>query len=261
MPRYLVLFLLFLSFNCFSQEGDCIISAGLDYSTLHKDSDIDKFKTSYEELWTSVVTEKFHSKGLPFRYQFSLIYMFTDVIGFCLDASSTHYSQAIDFKLDQSRVFNYNQRVPFEGGFVVGRPENTYMKFKFGFATSTFTSIYYYGDGTSDMNLYAPLNGVYSANGISYRVELLTKLTKRLKLVTSFGGITFGSQYSDKNFLKGIDNNAINESTFLPTDYKKFISSGSINYPYDEVAKLKSINLTIGLQYQIKLFTKKLSVL
>ena len=261
--KNLILFILVsLSFKGFTQEaGNAYLNIGADYSFFHTNKDVDLFKESYEKLFQSTIKEKFHTKSIPFKIQASFIYLLTERVGFCLDASYEKYQQEITLNNDQRRVFDFTTRIPFEGGFVFGNVNKIYTKMKFGFGTSTFTSIYYYKDNTRDMNYYSPINGVYSANGISYRLELGFKIIKDLQMILSYGGITFGSEYSDKSMMKGIDRNMNSESTFLPTDYSKFLSDISINYPYSEVAKLKYSSFSVGLQYQLKLFNKKLSVL
>ena len=262
MKCIIFLILISLSSGFYSQEaGNAYLNIGADYSFFHVNKDVDLFKESYEKLFQSTIKENFQTRNIPFKVQASFIYLLIDRVGFCLDASYEKYQQGITLNNDQRRVLDFTTRIPFEGGFVIGNVNKLYTKMKFGFGTSSFVSTYYYKDNTMDMNYYSPINGVYSANGISYHLELGFNIVRNLQMVLSYGGITMGSEYSDKSMMKGIDRNANSESAFLPTDYGKFLSDIAVNYPYNEVAKLKYSSFSIGLQYQIPLFNKKLSIL
>jgi len=260
MKKILTLLAIILSLGLNGQEsGDFIIGLNGNYPFMNKDKDITTFKSGYEETWQSSIGENWHSSGFPYNLQITATWWLSNSMGICLDYSYTKYQQEINFTDDTKRVFNYTVRNPIEGGFSVGKPKIVYANFKFGFATSTFSSIYYYKEGEKDMNYNSPLNGVYSANGFSYRVELLVKLTKNIALVGSYGGIS-GSEYSDKNFFKGADEHAGVESPFFPTNYPLFnslSSSGNVyDYPYDQWAKLKYSTASVGIQYQFRVFNK-----
>ena len=60
--------------------------------------------------------------------------------------------------------------------------------------------------------------------------------------------------------MKGIDVHGIHETVMFPADYELYnttVNSGaSYDFPYDKYAKLKNMNVTIGLKYNLKLFNK-----
>jgi len=264
MKTLLTLLAILLSVGLKAQEsGDFIIGLNANYPFINKDKDIKTFQAGYEEIWQSSIDKSWHSSGIPYNLQVTALWWLNSFLGICLDYSFTKYQQEVNFIDDTKRVNIFKVRNPIEGGFAVGKPGKIYANLKFGFATSTFSSIYYYKDGEKDMNYNSTLNGVYSANGFSYRVELLVKLTKNIFLVGSYGGIS-GSEYSDKNFLKGVDVRAGYESSFLPTDYPLFYSlssTGSLyDYPIDQWSKLKYSSASVGIQYQFRLFNKELDM-
>jgi hypothetical protein len=260
MKKIITLLAIVFSLGLKAQEsGDFVIGLNGNYPLINKEKEIKTFQNGYAETWQASIDKSWHSSGIPYNLQVTATWWLSSSIGICLDYSFSKYQQEINFTDNTKRVFEYTVRNPIEGGFSIGKPKIIYANFKFGFATSTFSSIYQYKDGQKDMNYNSPLNGVYSANGFSYRVELLVKLTKNIALVGSYGCIS-GSEYSDKNFFKGADIHAGTESPFFPTDYALFnnlSSSGNVyEYPYDQWAKLKYSSASVGIQYQFKLFHK-----
>lgn len=261
---YFILGLLYLSYSIQAQEsGDVVIGVSTNFPFLMKDKEINVFQTDYEKAYKLILDHGFNSSSIPYNYKFIANYWMSDFMGICFDYSFTHYQQKLKFTTGESREFSYNLRNYFEGGLCLGNPQRFYTNLIFGVATSTFSSTYYYKDGEKDMNYTSPINGVYSASGFSYRLDLNYKIVKNIAIVLSYGGIV-GSEYTDKSFMKGIDVHGASETVYFPNDFAEFntqmSNNTSYNYPIDRIAKLKQSNFSIGIQYQFKLFNHKFNL-
>jgi hypothetical protein len=241
------------------EAGDVQLGINANYIPWSTDKDFEAFQKGYETVWGKALSSGFQQKGIPFNLNFSISYWLNNYMGLYLNYGLSRYRKEVNFSSGDKRVFEFSMRQPFEGGFCLGNPKRVYVNLIFGFGTSTFSSIYYYKNGERDMNYNSPLNGVYSASGFTYRFELAVNVFKNWNIIGSIGGIA-GSEYSDKNFMKGIDAHGAYETSMFPVDYELYNttanSGASYEFPYDKYAKLKNMNVTIGLKYNLKLFNK-----
>lgn len=264
MKTTCIIFCFLISLFVSSQEeGDFMIGVNGNFPFLKSDKDIRLFEDGYEKYWESTIDQKFQSKGIPYGYKIIANYWMMDYFGLCFDYSFLNYAQQIKFNNGESRVFDFKVRNYFEGGFCIGNPNKFSTNWIFGVGTSTFTSIKYYKDGEMDMNYTSPINGVYSASGFSYRLDLNYKVSKQLSITFSYGGLK-GSEYTDKSMMKGIDTHGKEETTYFPYDYAEYMTQinnqTSYDFSFDKIAKLKQSSFSIGVQYQFKLFNQKLNL-
>lgn len=245
----------------FSQtKGSLTLDANLNYSLFFKNKDIDTFKEDYESVFKNSKSSKFTNTGIPFNLQLTGAYWVYDNFGIIYDYSYSRYSEQFEMENGEIRKFEHTFSTPLEAGLCFSGGDRFMLAFKLGVANARFKSQYIYRDGTVDMNYTSPFNGVYSAFGFSYKVDLMIKLFSKLYLTASYGGVS-GSEYSDKNYMKGIDNHALNETIMFPTDYTTYntfiASNNAIEYPYESFAKLKYSAFNVGLTYHFYLYNNE----
>lgn len=239
-----------------AQKGELQLFANAGYNLAFSDKALNTFFDQYYDVWQANTKEKFHKVGIPFQYQIGANYWFLDKVGFSMYYSYAQQSFRTDFTNDESRSIDVKTRTPFEFSVLFGNPNKFYMGIGFGVGYSSFISRYNYKGGVTSMGYESAINGVYSANGFSYNIDAVYKIYKNFKLVASAFGIV-GSEYTDKNFMKGIDVHGINETVYFPSDYalyKSMMEGGtSFDYPVSSIAKLNHFHFFVGLQYTAKL--------
>lgn len=241
-------------------KGSLTLDVNLNYSGFFKNKDIDSFKEDYASVFKNSKSSKFTNVGIPFNVQLTGAYWVYDNFGIIYDYSYSRYAEQFEMENGEIRKFEHTFSTPLEAGLCFSGGERFILGFKLGVANARFKSQYIYRDGTVDMNYNSPYNGVYSAFGFSYKVDLLIKVLPQLYLTASYGGVS-GSEYSDKNFMKGIDNHALNETIMFPSEYTNYASyiasDNAISYPYDSYAKLKYSALNVGLTYHFYLYNNE----
>lgn len=262
MKKAIAIFLVLFSFSAFAEKGDLFLFVNGGYNLMYKDNSIDQFHSDFNEVWAGVLKEGYHKTGISYQYQLGAVYWLTNRFGMYLSSNHAQQNYEAEYLSGAKRVMKMKMRGLFNFGINLGNSDKFYVSTGFGVGTSLFDSYELYKDGTISYN-YAfkynydsNINGVYSNFGFTYDISLNYKLIKGLRVVAGINGV-YGSEYTDKNFIKGIDRNAAYETVFFPADYKQYESltkaGTSYEYPANEIAKARTYNVYVGLQYNIKL--------
>lgn len=242
------------------KKGDFLLGLKGSYSALNKDRDLKQFQDEYNLVWANDIDKNWSKTGVPFGYSFEAIYWPLDNLGFFIGSSSLRYKESVLFKDGSKREFDHKLRNQWDFGVSIGNSK-IWTKFRLGVGNSVFTSARYSKDGEIDMNYNSGINGVYSSFGFTYGADLHVKIFKNCSVFISYFKLS-GSEYTDKNFMKGIDRNNLYENVFFPKDYTLYHQTTDVgrsyDYTFDHAAKAKWTNISIGIQYQIKLFNSEI---
>lgn len=262
--KYLLFIASFLVMCCnlFGQKkGDFFIGIKGAYSAFNKERDLKQFKDQYNVVWANDIEKKWSKTGIPFGYSFEATYYSLNKLAFFIGSSRSRYKESVQFKDGSKREFDHKLRNQWDFGFLIGNSK-IWTKFRFGVGNSVFSSAKYFKDGEIDMNYNSGINGVYSSFGFTYGADLHVKIYKNFSVFLSYFKLS-GSEYTDKNFMKGIDRNNTFENVFFPKDYTLYHQTTdngrSYDYTFDHAAKARWTNISIGIQYQIKIFNSEKS--
>lgn len=229
--------------------GSCLFTAS------GKDAQLSKFETSYNDYQKTELSNTFQNRGLGFGWQVGATYWYTPSLGFTIRTDFQRSARQAVFNTGERRVMEYQTQFPFLGGITLGKSKLK-TSFLFGVGQNSIASYLLYADGTKDYNSTLPLNGVYSGFGFAYGLDLCYLPHPKIGFFASLTGIS-GSEYSDKAYLRGIDNKAGFDSRYLPTDYNVYLTelqqgNGS-NLPNSIIAKLRYTGITVGIRFNLNI--------
>ncbi len=262
MRKLIVIVIALLTANANAAKGDLYLFANTGYNIIYHDKAIQQFHTDFNEVWSNVLKEGYHKTGLSYQYQLRAVYWITDKLGMYMSMNRARQNYEAEYLNGTKRIMKMKTRGLFNFGLNIGSAEKFYVSAGFGLGTTLFNSYELYKDGTISYN-YAyqynydsNINGVYSNFGFTYDLSLNFNVYRGLRLVAGVNGL-YGSEYTDKNQIKGIDRNALYETVYFPGDYKiyeELTHMGiSYEYPLEKVAKARTYNFYLGVQYNIKL--------
>jgi hypothetical protein len=239
-------------------SGNVFLIGGVQVHPWSSDADLKAFQKGYNNYWSSALDKKFAPTLPAWDVHAGVQYWLTNRVGFQLASRYSRHGYTVRFKSGEKRDLDLRVRTPLEFGLLLGNPNKLSFLAGFGFGTSRMVSIFSYPDGTQSLNYDSNINGVFSANGFSWRLEAYLKLYKNLQLVAALAGVS-GSEYTDKNSIRGIDSRlGAYETVFFPKDYSLYqstaTSGASYDYPFDQSAKLRYTTVSLGLVYRIRLF-------
>lgn len=262
MRNLILIMIIFFYSTVNAVKGDLHLFANTGYNLVYNDKSVSQFQNDFNEVWSNVLKEGYHKIGLSYQYQLGAVYWITDRLGMYLSMNRAQQNYEAEYVSGAKRVMKMKSRGLFNFGLNIGNADKFYLSAGFGVGTTLLNSYELYKDGTISYNyayMYnydSNINGVYSSFGFTYDINCNFKIYKGLRIVAGINGIA-GSEYTDKSFLKGIDRNAPYETTYFPGDYKKYEAvtkmGTSYDYPVEEVAKARTYNFYIGIQYNIKL--------
>ena len=245
-----------LGLQSYGQDVSVQLHASENYLLLHSDKFIKQFQKGYEDYQGSLLDKGFHLKGIPRYTEFGATFWTLQNFGFRYAFYQTHWSQEATFTNGNARVLEYQQTCPFQGGAVFGNKDHFNFGLNIGVCNSLFTSKYVYASGVEDISGALSLNGVYSSFCFTMGADMQYHFTKHLAFNASYISL-IGSQYSDKNYLKGVDNNSAYDTNMFPADYPGYVSTvnagASYEYDYDSFAKCRFRGLSLGLTYTLNL--------
>lgn len=252
-----------MCYNLYGQKkGDFLLELKGSYSAINKEKDLKQFQDEYNTVWANDIDKNWSKTGVPFGYSMEAIYWPLDKFGFFIGSSRLKYNESVLLKDGSKREFSHKLGNQWDFGIAVGNTNILWGKFRFGIGNSVFTSAKYAKGGEIDVNYNSGINGVYSSFGFTYGADLHVKIFKNCSVFLSYFHLS-GAEYTDKNFMKGIDRNNLYENAFFPKDYTLYHQTTdagrSYDYTFDHAAKAKWTNISIGIQYQIKLFNAELS--
>lgn len=258
--KYVLLLIFVFAIGCHSfaqKKGDLLIAIKGSYSALNKEKELAQFQNEYNQIWSNDIEKNWSKTGIPFGYSMEASYWPLDKLGLFFGSAWLRYKERVQFKDGTKREFDHKLNNQWDFGLAIGNTNLVWVKLRFGVGNSVFSSARYSKDGMVDMNYNSGINGVYSSFGFTYGADLHVKLFKNCSVFLSYFNLS-GSEYTDKNFMKGIDRNSPYENVFFPKDYTLYHQTTeagrSFDYAAEHAAKSKWMNISVGIQYQFKLF-------